>query len=73
VRFGFQADFEQVRRAVGLGSGEFGSLLFDTEKDPKQERPLTGAETEERMTATLAELLKQADAPAEQSQRLGLA
>jgi hypothetical protein len=51
---------------------EFGTLLFDLEADPKQERPLRDPAVEQRMIAKLIRLMKQHDAPPEQYERLGL-
>ncbi|MGC9467476.1 MAG: sulfatase [Anaerolineae bacterium] len=57
------------------GSGglhRFGTLLFDLQADPKQEHPLDDPETEARMERLLASLMRAADAPPEQFDRLGL-
>ena len=51
---------------------EFGTLLFDIEADPKQDRPLTDAAAEKTMTDHLVRLMKENDAPGEQFIRLGL-
>lgn len=50
----------------------FGTLLFDLEADPAQERPLADPEAERRMRGKLVELMRRCDAPAEQFERLGL-
>jgi arylsulfatase A-like enzyme len=50
----------------------YGSLLFDLQNDPGQERPLVDDELETRMIKLLARLMRQNDAPAEQFQRLGI-
>lgn len=51
---------------------KFGTLLFDVEKDPQQEHPLSDAETEQRMIRLMIRLMKENDAPAEQYERMGL-
>jgi len=48
------------------------TLLFDLHEDPSQERPLDDADIERRMTELLISLLREADAPDEQYERLGL-
>ncbi|TDD67512.1 sulfatase [Jiangella aurantiaca] len=50
----------------------FGTLLFDLQTDPEQERPLVDDELERRMATLMVELMRSADAPPEQYQRLGL-
>ena len=50
----------------------FGNLLFDREKDPKQEHPLNDPETEERLCRNLVLKMQEFDAPKEQYVRLGL-
>ncbi|HTL51616.1 MAG TPA: sulfatase [Planctomycetota bacterium] len=52
---------------------EYGTLLFDLEKDPLQNSPLKDAAVEKKMIAHLVRLMKATDAPAEQFERLGLA
>lgn len=49
-----------------------GTLLFDLQKDPKQENPLLDQSLELRMCAALVDLLKRSDAPPSQFERLGL-
>ena len=56
----------------GSKAFDFGTLLFDLENDPGQERPLDDPETEERMIRLLVSLMKHNDAPLEQYERLGL-
>jgi arylsulfatase A-like enzyme len=51
---------------------EFGTLLFDNDSDPRQQRPLRDAAVEERMTRHLVRLMKENDSPPEQFERLGL-
>jgi len=50
----------------------FGTLLFDVEKDPRQEHPLQDPAIEQRMTRHLLRLMKENDSPVEQYERLGL-
>ncbi|WP_037577776.1 sulfatase [Phaeacidiphilus oryzae] len=49
-----------------------GTLLFDLDSDPGQQRPLDDPETELRMLRLLASLLRDADAPRSQFERLGI-
>ena len=49
-----------------------GTLLFDLQEDPDQERPLADDEVELRMARLLWDLLHESDAPASQFVRLGL-
>jgi len=51
---------------------DFGTLLYDLESDPKQERPLHDVKVEKRMLGHLVRQMKQNDAPREQYRRLGL-
>ena len=51
---------------------DFGTLLFDTEEDPGQQKPLDDLAIEEKMKAHLVRLMKENDSPAEQFERLGL-
>jgi len=48
------------------------TLLFDLQTDPGQNHPIHNAEVEARLTATMAQLMRDNDAPAEQFTRLGL-
>jgi arylsulfatase A-like enzyme len=50
----------------------FGTLLFDLEADPKQERPIHDPEIEARMIQLLIRLMVDNDTPPEQFERLGL-
>jgi arylsulfatase A-like enzyme len=49
-----------------------GTMLFDLQTDPAQERPLDDNEAERRMINHLVSLMKWNDAPADQYRRLGL-
>jgi arylsulfatase A-like enzyme len=55
-----------------VSPARFGTLLFDLETDPEQENPLIDDELELRMAGLLVEVMRAADAPGEQYQRLGL-
>lgn len=50
----------------------FGSMLFDLDTDPGQERSLVDDELEMRMASLLVRLMRENDAPSEQYVRLGL-
>lgn len=52
---------------------KYGTMLFDTEKDPKQENPIQDAAVEKKMIAHMTRLMRENDAPPEQFERLGLA
>jgi len=49
------------------------SMLFDLDIDPQQKSPLQDPQIEGMMTEHLVRLMQEADAPAEQYQRVGLA
>ncbi len=51
---------------------EFGTLLFDLEEDPQQQRPIADAGIERMMTDHLVRLMQDNEAPREQYERLGL-
>jgi arylsulfatase A-like enzyme len=55
-----------------INSHRFGTLLFDIEGDPAQERPLNDPAAERRMLDHLIRLMKANDAPPEQFERLEL-
>lgn len=50
----------------------FGTKLYDVEKDPMQKNPLDHAQLEADMSNLLAEEMRKADAPPEQFERMGL-
>ena len=56
----------------GRNQMSLGSLLFDLQNDPQQERPIHDGRIEKRMTDHLVTLLRANDAPPEQFERLGL-
>ncbi|MHB1254215.1 MAG: sulfatase [Candidatus Humimicrobiaceae bacterium] len=51
---------------------DFGTMLFDLENDPTQEKPLKDDEIEHRMILQMVRLMKENDCPPEQYERLGL-
>nr|WP_275426598.1 sulfatase-like hydrolase/transferase [Streptomyces sp. CS147] len=55
-----------------LGPQRFGTLLFDLETDPLQEKPTSDPAVELRLARLLVERLRADDAPADQYTRLGL-
>jgi arylsulfatase A-like enzyme len=55
-----------------LNSHKFGTMLFDLEKDPGQEKPLLDDEIELKMAGQMVVLMHENDAPQEQYERLGL-
>ncbi|MGW6208682.1 sulfatase [Streptomyces sp. NPDC055089] len=55
-----------------LGPQRFGTLLFDLDTDPRQEKPLVDDAVELRMVRLLVERLRSSEAPAEQYERLGV-
>ncbi|MFJ7191214.1 sulfatase-like hydrolase/transferase [Streptomyces bacillaris] len=55
-----------------LGPQRFGTLLFDLEADPLQEKPISDPAVELRLARLLVEQLRASDAPADQYTRLGL-
>ena len=57
---------------AGRGKENGGTLLFDLDRDPGQERPLDDADAEQRMIDVLVTAMRESDAPEEQYERLGL-
>ena len=51
---------------------EFGTLLFDLDEDPKQERPIQDDKVEQMMIDHMIRLMKENEAPEAQYHRLGL-
>ena len=47
-------------------------MLYDTETDPYQERPISDPKIEARMANLMIKLMKESDAPIEQYERIGL-
>ncbi|MBS4219103.1 sulfatase-like hydrolase/transferase [Bacillus sp. FJAT-49711] len=62
----------KIRGLRFFGGRKYSHLLFDLEKDPKQEEVLVNDEIEKKMTKHLIKLMQENDAPAEQYERLGL-
>ncbi len=50
----------------------FGTLLFDLEKDPGQEHPISDPDVEAKMIQKMVNLMNENDSPADQFIRLGL-
>jgi len=59
-------------RFNSVNSYPFGTLLFDLEADPKQEKPINNKDIEEKMKKILVKLMKSNESPEEQFIRLGL-
>ncbi len=79
VRFDFTqgCHLMKIPAAGGMPGGEpaaprFKTLLFDLERDSKQEQPVCDPEIENRMIDALKEHFRLLDAPKEQWERLGL-
>ncbi|MHC4914845.1 MAG: hypothetical protein ACYTGB_05080 [Planctomycetota bacterium] len=62
----------KIPKATSAAYHKQGTLLYDTEIDPKQENPLSDPELEKRMIDLLVRLMKESEAPEEQYCRLGL-
>jgi arylsulfatase A-like enzyme len=54
------------------GSKQFGTMLFDLERDPEQKNPIVDDDIELRMIGLLLTWMRATDAPMEQYDRLGL-
>jgi hypothetical protein len=52
--------------------GPVGDLLYDVLADPQQQTPLEDPAVTQRLSARMAQLMRECDAPAEQFERLGL-
>jgi hypothetical protein len=72
--FGFSKGLRLLRTEARpwIKAHPFGTLLFDLESDPRQERPLEDPEVEKQMKRLLVDLMLANDAPLEQFERLGL-
>jgi arylsulfatase A-like enzyme len=73
--FGFTKELRtlQITTTAGwINPWLHGTLLFDLQEDPRQERPLEDDEIELRMVRLLWTLMHESDAPASQFARLGL-
>jgi len=62
----------KVKAKQSVKSYDFGTLLFDLEKDPNQLSNLKDSKVEKRLAKMMVELMDQSDAPDEQYERLGL-
>ena len=66
----------KIEAMAGLLAGnrpiQFGTKLYDVQKDPKQENPISDRAIEERMIRLMVKLMKENDCPAEQYARMGL-
>ncbi len=56
----------------GVKAANFGTMLFDLDRDPKQQNPLNDPEKETEMIDLMVKLMRENDAPEEQYERLGL-
>ncbi len=56
----------------GVRAANFGTMLFDLDRDPKQQNPLKDPEKETEMIELMVKLMRENNAPEEQYQRLGL-
>jgi len=72
--FAFTRGCKTIRTKAGawLKAHEFGTMLFDLQKDPRQEHPLQNPEVEAMMTDHMVTLMAENDAPIEQFERMGL-
>ena len=74
--FSFTKNVPLLRmEGLPFGSGdafELGTLLFDLQTDPLQERPLQDPDIELRMIDLMLELMRRNDAPPSQFERMGL-
>jgi arylsulfatase A-like enzyme len=65
----------RVMKIAGRSSSnahQFGTLLFDMQNDPRQERPLSDPAVEEQMIGHMVRLMRATEAPPEQYVRMGL-
>jgi arylsulfatase A-like enzyme len=72
--FAFTKGCPLVRTPASAGqqAHKFGTLLFDVQNDPRQQRPLHDGRVESMMIEHLVREMKANDSPAEQFERLGL-
>ncbi len=66
------APLMKIQAAPKDGAHQFGTLLFDMETDPQQQRPLNNPKKEAEMIELMIRLMRENDAPEEQFKRLGL-
>ena len=62
----------QIAGRSWMNPHDFGTMLFDLQTDPNEERPIRDAKAEARMIEHLVRLMRENDAPPEQFERLGL-
>ena len=62
----------KVKSGSWIKPHEFGTLLFDLQNDPLQQRPIRDAAVEKMMIDHLVRLMKENDSPKEQFERLEL-
>ncbi|WP_106400488.1 sulfatase [Actinocorallia populi] len=73
--FSFTKGLQTMRMPSGgswVNPWQHGTLLFDLVTDPAQEHPVVDDELELRMLGLLRELMREADAPSSQYERLGI-
>ena len=63
----------KIAGRLWMDPSRFGTLLFDLDQDPGQEKPIEEFAVEKRMIDHLVRLMKENDAPPEQYIRLGIA
>ena len=68
----FTRDMPVLRLPTGREAREHPDLLFDRRADPQQEQPLDDPGLVAELERTMARLMAEADAPAEQYPRMGL-
>jgi arylsulfatase A-like enzyme len=74
----FSKGIRTMRIPAGLGGGRMmnpwlhGTLLFDLDRDPRQETPIVDDDVELRMLRLLARLMRESEAPRSQFERLGI-
>ncbi|WP_240941190.1 sulfatase/phosphatase domain-containing protein [Paenibacillus sp. HB172176] len=72
--FSFTKGFKTMKTPAQARSEAhpFGTLLFDLERDPGQLYPIKDSDIEVGLLEEMARLMKDADAPSEQYERLGM-
>ncbi len=62
----------KIKASTGKHFHDFGTLLYDVQKDPKQQSPIKDQQLEQKMIAAMKQLMEANDAPLEQYIRLGI-
>jgi hypothetical protein len=62
----------KIKARSAVNAHQFGTMLFDLEDDPRQEKPLHNPDIEAQMIRHIVRLMRENDAPPEQFERLGL-